>query len=509
MLRLLSPFLLLVLFAACQDELPEPTAESRLLTTAEIDRTLYAAVERSGVYHWSGASDELLWSAAMQSDSIFAVGYQPVGFQNIETEMHRIDLTAPQWADARETVIELVLTNERALRPGLSRADLFPMGEPEVLPTLALHFTNPATVRQLRELAEIRYVEPMGYELAPLATNQVENRDAGCDGGPDYNLNPNDYTTIAPNVKQSWHHAASNISGAWAASQGSGVTIAIIDTGASFAQDNLGSQFTAGYSGGRSVQKISTLYSGHWWWRKLDSPNDDCGHGTAMSGFATAPRGNDGNAVGVAYKSNLLAIRAVEDVIISSSNERDGVKNALINAGSRSDVKVISMSIGTPFWSGTVADGVYYANGQGKTILAAAGTSLTWTTWYGVIFPASMNETVAVTGVRDGSGAMDACSNCHEGGDVDFVMVMQRDGDSDRNALTLATSTDQPAYVGGSSAATASVAGIAALVYAQHPGATRQQVYNTLRNHAGFYPNKDNDFGWGIIDAAAAVNDPI
>jgi hypothetical protein len=171
----------------------------------------------------------------------------------------------------------------------------------------------------------------------------------------------------------------------------------VFDSGASDDQENLGSAFNSGYSTGRTVTRLSTHYSGWWWWRSLDPPHDQCGHGTSMCGFATAPRGSDGNAVGVAYNSDLISIRAVEDVIINTSDEKDGVKDALIIAGNNNGVKVVSMSIGTPFWSGTVADGIYYAHNKGKMIVAAAGTSFSWTSWWGVIFPANMSQTVAVT----------------------------------------------------------------------------------------------------------------
>ena len=83
---------------------------------------------------------------------------------------------------------------------------------------------------------------------------------------------------------------------------------------------------------------------------------------------------------------------------------------------------------------------------------------------------------------------------------------MQRSTSTSRTGLTLATTANQPTYVGGSSCATASVAGIAALVYAKNPGITRANVYNKLKQSAANYPNKNNNFGWGTINANAAVN---
>ena len=167
------------------------------------------------------------------------------------------------------------------------------------------------------------------------------------------------------------------------------------------------------------------------------------------------------------------------------------------------------MSIGTPFWSSTVADGVYYAYNNGKMMVSAAGTSLTWTSWWGVIFPANMSQTVAVTGVKDGSGSMTKCDVCHSGSQVDFVMVMQRASNNDRVALGLATYSNTPKYISGSSAATASIAGIAALIWSNHPTKSRAQIYNAMKWNSSFYPSKNNNFGWGIINANNAVNQSL
>lgn len=474
-----------------------------LVSKTEIDQHIRTIMDRDGIYDWKYAPDAILYSAAMSSDSIYALGYQTSASDNMESNIHLIDINSPKWIETRDGLLDLILKNEQDLNVETTLLDLLPYGYPENLPSMEVRITNPVTITKLRELDEVRYLESISYVLVP--ENAVERSSSGCDVSPNYNLNTADFTTIAPGTKRSWHHATSDVPSAWGNTTGSGVTVSIIDTGLSDYQDNLGSNFNSGYSSGRFVQRYSTKYSGAWWWKTLDPPHDQCGHGTEMAGLATAPRSNDGNAVGVAYNSNLVGIRAVEDVFISSGNEKRGVRDALVLSGNRSDVKVISMSLGTPFSSGTVSDGVYYAYNRGKMILAAAGTSFSWSSGFGVIFPATMSQTVAVTGVKD-SNNMVKCDVCHSGSKVDFVMVMQRSENTSRNALTLAPTTDQPTYVSGSSAATASVAGIAALIYASHPGASRAQVFDAMKVQGSFYPNKNSNFGWGIIDANDAVN---
>ncbi len=495
----------LLLFSCAKERMPisEEAQKDQLVTKTEIDQHIRTVMNRDGIYDWKHAPDAILYSAAMRSDSIFAIGYQTSTADDLENNIHLIDINSPEWLNSRDKVLTLILKNEQAVNPETTLLDILPNGYPDFFPSIEVRITNPTTISALRELDEIRYLESISYVLAP--DNAVERSSSGCGVSPNYNLNTSDYTNIAPGTKRSWHHATSQVPAAWNSTTGSGVTVAIIDTGLSDDQDNLGSNFNSGYSSGRFVQKYSTKYSGAWWWKSLDDPHDQCGHGTQMAGLATAPRSNDGNAVGVAYNSNLIGIRAVEDVFISSGNEKRGVRDALKLAGDRSDVKVISMSLGTPFSSGTVRDGIYYAYNRGKMILAAAGTSFSWSSGFGVIFPATMNQTVAVTGVKDAAN-MVKCNVCHSGSKVDFVMVMQRSASTSRNALTLALSSNQPTYVSGSSAATASVAGIAALIYASHPGASRTQVFNAMKQQASFYPGKSSNFGWGIIDANDAVN---
>ena len=82
---------------------------------------------------------------------------------------------------------------------------------------------------------------------------------------------------------------------------------------------------------------------------------------------------------------------------------------------------------------------------------------------------------------------------------------MQRNSNTDRTSLTLSRYNDNAGYVGGSSAATATTAGIAALVWATNPNQSRSQVLNRMKQAASIYPSRSGSFGWGIIDANAAV----
>jgi hypothetical protein len=148
-------------------------------------------------------------------------------------------------------------------------------------------------------------------------------------------------------------------------------------------------------------------------------------------------------------------------------------------------------------------DGVDYAYGLGKLIFAAAGTSFTWTSWWGVIYPAAYNSCVAVTGVRENGST---CGTCHDGSQVLYTITMERNSNNNRNSLSIPASGVTSTYIGGSSCATATTAGIASLVWSTRPNMTRAQVLNCLTNTAQFYPSKSSSQGYGNLNAYSAVN---
>ncbi|MBC6993888.1 S8 family serine peptidase [Neolewinella lacunae] len=502
---LLCCALALTLFActdeALMTEAGTPTVQQDPLTKAELNKLVEAHLFATNeVFNWNETTDHVIWSALELSQNEAVLGYQPAGYENLRETIHEIDVNSGAWKSTRDALVaDLLAATERLTGNAITEEELFVSPEDGVLPILDIKVLHPGILAEFRTRPEVRYLEPSNYNAG-----EVELRSgSGCSEAPTDNINAADFTTISPNAKQPWNYAWMNIPQAWTRTQGDNIGIAIIDTGVYPEQDKLGSAFSSGSSTGRTISKFGT-YEPSFWSSSTDGPNDQCGHGTQMAGLAAAPRTSAGNTVGVAYKANLVTYRATSDVIINGSKEKKGVKNALVAIGNRSDVKIVSMSIGDVFSSGTVEDGIYYAYNRGKLILCAAGTSLSWTSWYGVIFPANMSVTTAVTGIRS-SSPMQRCNTCHDGSAVDFVIVMQRGEDSDRTSLTLSRFNNNPGYVGGSSAATATTAGIAALVWATNPSQSRAQVLDRLKQASSIYPGRSGSFGWGLIDANAAT----
>ncbi len=506
MRKLLTILPCVLLMYACQQENLEnlsPLTENpqEVLSKSDLDKFILNELKKNGEFNWNNYPASYTWNALKKSDEIVSIGFKPAGVnQEIKDIIHTIDVKQGAWLEAKEAVINLVLTQEQRFNPSLTRNDILTYEE-DVLPIVNLRVSNLNTLERLRASELVRYSEPMGYEpqteLKSSSGCGDYNQDFGLVAGPDY-------SNLSPNAKASWNHPFHNIANAWTSTSGDNIKIMIIDTGINFDQDNFGSQFNQGSSQGRTIERIATLRK----WRlfgtgDLESPNDDCGHGTAMAGVCAAPRGLDGNASGIAYNADLITVRAASDVLIDASREVKGVSDAYVLAGNRSDIRITSMSLGRITSSSQIADAIQYAHNRGKLIFCAGGTSFGWTAgWVGVIFPATMSETVAVTGVKDNNSR---CDDCHDGSKIDFTVVMEK-ASNGRHPITTADTGNQPGTVGGSSVATAQTAGMAALVWARYPSSSRATILDKLVRSGSNYPNRNGNFGWGNIDANEASN---
>ena len=466
--------------------------QQELLTKSEINKVIKESLEAKGDFKWSEQNVHMIWSALKHGNNILTIGYG-----NSKTNFER-NATSK---NIKDEILALVQSLEKT--SSKSKNEIY---ADENINVLDLKVTNQETLTALLNDSRVRYIEPADYSFFTSDEQQQRSSSSGSSGCgySQVTLNSNDYRTVVPGARVPWSFDAHKIPQAWSYSTGAGVTVAVVDTGLSPEQQWMNQYFNDGYSSGRTVQKYGTFVDSWWSWsNNYDGVNDKCGHGTSMASVATAPRNNDNLPVGVAYNANLVTYRAVENVVIDDYHEKRGISEALTALGNRSDVKVISMSIGSPFSIGRVEDAVKYAYNRGKMIIAAGGTSTSFTTWYGVIFPAWMSETVAVTGVKEGTYSK--CDVCHTGSEIDFTVQMQRRNGTDNKVPVLSYYNGKENYVGGSSVATATTAGIAALIWGKNPGWSREQVLQKMRQSADFYPNKHSEYGYGNIDALKAV----
>jgi hypothetical protein len=489
-----------LLFVSCNKEEDNTTKpevieilQKELLTTAQINANINQSINSGTNFNWSSQSNLMIWSAIKQGQNIATIG-----FGNSKTDFDRAKSINNK--EIENQILTIILQNEqKPLDKILISSDLF-------LNLIDVVIEKQETVIALRKNGFIRYIEPGDYKFLGNSSDQQKDgvTSSGC-GFESEVLSTSDYVNVLPNnAKVPWAFYQHNIPAAWDKSTGRGITIGIVDSGTSADQSLLGSSFNDGYSTGRSIQKYGTYVDSFWpWSTTTDGPNDKCGHGTSMASVAAAPRNDNGAPVGVAYNANLVTYRAAANVLLEGYHEQNGVKNAFTALGNNSSVKIISMSMGYIFSVGKIEDGIRYAYNRGKLIFCAGGTSTTFTTFVGVIFPAWMSETVAVTGVKEGA-SYQKCDVCHTGGKIDFTVVMQKAGSGNTMPVN-SFYNNQNDYVGGSSVATATTAGIAALVWSKNPTWSRDQVLTKMRQSASFYPNKNGDFGYGNINASLAV----
>ncbi len=490
--------------------LPEVFAQNERapLTKDKINQIIDEHFQNSNApFNWNDTDAYTIWSAAMQSDQMLAIGYKLPSMSKAEFRQNigNTNFNTSNWEDIRQDIVEGTLQKNATRSPNerLDRTYQLPFGEKNKLPYVYIRVYDLETVEELIARDDIRFVEPSGYTMV----DEEGKSGVGC-GDYAGAVNAADIVSISDggvSAIRSWHHDNHNVPCAWANGwKGQGIEIAVMDSGVSDFHPQFGANFTSGNSSVRTMNKVNFYDS---------ISGDDCGHGSSMTGLAAGPYNstNPSMPVGIAYQADVNAYRVAPNVLLETSAEQNAVAAAYVAAADDADIRITSMSLGYIFSSGAIASAVQYAYNKDLMMFCAAGTSTSFTGWYPVIFPAWMPETVAITGVNDAAiGSRSRCETCHDGPEVDFVTVMERASDDSRKAVSLGNPPGPGqqltmGYVGGSSAGTASMAGMAAVIWSANPGESREQIYNRMAKAADYYPNRNDNFGWGVVDVCMAA----
>ncbi|MHB8080224.1 MAG: S8 family serine peptidase [Candidatus Krumholzibacteriia bacterium] len=241
-----------------------------------------------------------------------------------------------------------------------------------------------------------------------------------------------------------------------------------------------------------------------------DEPDDPVGsqnHGTytlsALMGYAP------GYLVGPAYGA-AVALAKTEDISVEVPLEEDNWVAGLEWLDTFG-VDVVSSSLGYLDWY-TFADldgdtavttrAADLAAARGIVVCASAGNERA-TAWGHIIAPADGDSVLAVGAVNlDGTIAYFSSPGPTADGRIkpDFCTLGV--------AVPVASPVSDTAYaaVSGTSLSCPLASGVAALLLQRAPGLTPWQVREALRETASRAATPDNDFGWGILDAAAALD---
>jgi serine protease len=161
---------------------------------------------------------------------------------------------------------------------------------------------------------------------------------------------PND-----PEYSQQWNLRSINVESAWDDTKGSGVTVAVIDTGITPVPDLQNTKFVAGYD--FVNDKVEAL--------------DDNGHGTHVAGTVAQSTNNSYGVAGIAYEANLMPLKVLS--ASGGGTVADIAESIRFAADNGADV--INMSLGGGGESQLMQEAIAYAHLKGVVIVAAAGNS--------------------------------------------------------------------------------------------------------------------------------------
>jgi len=258
--------------------------------------------------------------------------------------------------------------------------------------------------------------------------------------------------------------------------KGSGIKIAIIDTGIDYKHPDLDENFHGGYD----------------FVNNDDDPMDDNGHGTHVAGIVAA-EDNDFGVVGVAPEAHLYAVKVLDN---SGSGYVSDVI-AGIEWSIENGMQIISMSLGSKSDSTALHDACDTAYENGILLVAAAGNEGNPPgKGDNVLYPAKYSSVIAVaaTDIND-----ERASWSSTGPDVELAAP-----GVDIKSTLLGGGYGEKS---GTSMACPHVSGVAALIMVSYPNLTNVEVRQRLRDTAddlgpaGF----DEKYGYGLVDADEAA----
>jgi len=362
-------------------------------------------------------------------------------------------------------------------------------------------------------------------EVAALARD-LKERDANVEyAEPDRMMKklfvPND-----PRYTEQWQYFEATgglrLPQAWDLSTGTGVKVAVIDTGYRPHTD-LSGQFVGGYD---FITDTAISADGNGRDADASDPGDSvtagqCGtgepasgsswHGTHVSGTIAAKTNNGVGVSGVAFNAKVVPVRVLGKCGGYTSDIADAIIWA--SGGSVTGVpanpnpaRVINMSLGGGgACDTTTQNAINSARSRGTVVVVAAGnegvdaSSSNPANCAGVIAVAATNRQGGRAYYSNYGNVVDVAA---PGGDA---RVAGGGILSTLNAGTTVPGADSYAFYQGTSMATPHVAGVVALMLSKNPSLTPDQVESTLKSTARAFPASCSGCGAGLVDANAAL----
>jgi thermitase len=278
------------------------------------------------------------------------------------------------------------------------------------------------------------------------------------------NFVPND-----PYFGSAWHLGKVNAPAAWDLGQGSGITIAILDSGVDGSHPDLAGQMVPGYN----------FYDNN------TNTTDVFGHGTAVAGVAAAASNNGVGVSGVAGQAKIMPIR-VSDLNgwAYYSTITQGITYAADHGA-----RIANASFAGVAGSASIQNAAQYMKSKGGLVFVSAGNN-------------GVDENVAPTTTLIPVSATDEWDNRTSWSSYGSFVALSAPG------ITYTTSRGGSYQQwSGTSFSSPLAAGVAALMMSAKPSLDVGQVEKLLYASAVDIgaPGRDSYYGYGRVDAGAAV----
>lgn len=254
----------------------------------------------------------------------------------------------------------------------------------------------------------------------------------------------------------------------WSVNKGTGIKIAVIDTGLDYGHPDLRENYIGGYD----------------FANKDADPADDHGHGTHVSGTIASALNQTG-LVGVAPQAKILAVKVLDSQGLGYISDLISGINYAISQGAQ----VINLSLGTTYDSSLLEEAVDNASSHGIIIVAAAGNNSAGP----LLYPAAYSSVISVAAINQNN---ELASFSAVGAELSAPGV----------AITSTVPGNGYASWSGTSMAAPHVSAAAAMLISNKVSNVRERLRESSTDLGS--PGRDSSFGYGLINLKTAFNNP-